>query len=93
MNTNVARSVPQLVGSDNSRGVSPPNAAPADLFNGLTPYEYYVAECQRRYRILTDAGIEADMAFNCASWAAMNKVASKLNADDYEFCNQVYGDV
>jgi hypothetical protein len=83
--TFAARSLPP-VRDGNCRGMAP--CVPAEL----SPYERYVAETQRRFQILTDAGIEHDMAFECASWAAMAKVAKELNADDYEFSTQVYGE-
>ncbi len=85
MNQFVAITLPPRAG-DEGRGGIP--AIPATL----SPYERFAAETQRRYQILTDAGIEEDLAFECASWAAMTKVAGTLNADDYEFCNNVYGD-
>ncbi len=57
-----------------------------------TPYEYFVAEKDRIYRQLLTAGIDDDMAVSTAIHVAMTKTTAKLNPDDYEFCNQVYGD-
>lgn len=70
----------------NGRGVVSPLSIPA------TPYEYFIAEKERLNRLLTNAGIDEDWAAEVAIHVAMEKTTAKLNPDDYEFCNSVYGD-
>jgi hypothetical protein len=55
------------------RESAPPASIPA-----ASPYEYFAAECQRRYQILLQAGIDEDKAIECAAAAAMDKV-ERLN--------------
>lgn len=86
MNQFVARSVPDCC--DEGRNAVPP---PVRVTANLSPYEFYVAETQRRYRTLIDAGIDDDMAFEIASWVAMEKAGAMANADDWENSPIMYG--
>ncbi len=67
------------------RGMVSPLGVPA------TPYEFFIAEKERLNRLLTNAGIDENWAAEVAIHVAMEKTTAKLNPDDYEFCNQVYG--
>ncbi len=87
MNKFVVRSGPLSGDRHDMAGAAPPSNVPANL----SPYEFYVAETQRRYRTLIDAGIDDDMAFEIASWVAMEKAGAMTNADDYENSPNVYG--
>ncbi len=68
-----------------------PASVPANPFGALTPYEFFIAEKERCYQLLINAGIDEDKAAECASHVAMMKVAGMLNADNYEFSPNVYG--
>lgn len=57
-----------------------------------TPYENFIAEKERLYRLLLNAGIDDDAAIETAIHVAMVKTTAKLNPDDFEFCKQAYGD-
>lgn len=71
----VARSTP-LDWPGNGRGLC--CVAPAN--HSLSPYEFYVAELQRKYQLLTNAGIEEDLAFEIASCVAMEKANARTAA-------------
>lgn len=78
--------LPSPVRGDESRGAASPLGVPA------TPYEHFIAEKEKCYRLLLNAGIDDDMAIETAIHVAMEKTTAKLNPDDYEFCNNVYGE-
>lgn len=73
--------------SGNGRDVAPPLSVPAN------PYESFIAEKDRLYRLLIDAGIDEGWAIETAISVAMDKTTAKLCPDDYEFSPNVYGDL
>ncbi len=84
MNQFAARTLSLACGK--GREAFPPIGLPA------SPYEQFIAEKERLYRLLLNAGIDDDMAIETAIHVAMQKTVTKLNPDDFEFCNNVYGE-
>ena len=78
---------PKAPKRDDDRGSFVPPTAPVEPFEDLR---------NRRYRTLIDAGIDADMAWEVASFNAVETMRAKMlravQADDYESSPQVYGE-